>query len=352
MTTTCCACGKSVPDESAFCPECGEKRGADARLLQRAPALAVVPVSDAGKEASLHALRLASRASVDALLARANLLRMRGQWTDAVELCTEALRVDAHSPAAHSLLGDIYENQGRLDKAIRWYQLALDLDPESVADQAKLTRARELQAVRRRTGSPRLSWAYLVAVAGVAFLFVAFVMAALVAGDKRSVISPLAVGPLPPYPQAIIPKVMPPDHTTEEDDLRKALADDLHSPIMYVAAVTLDPLTPAALVRVHLGDRAITPDPMGGGRRGRILRDGYRIAELADQYCRARHRDLRFVTISALSKLSSGGGAGPTVPVWQGRIDVTRLGAGDDKATPTEVEKVFEKTYWNPIAGF
>jgi hypothetical protein len=179
-------------------------------------------------------------------------------------------------------------------------------------------------------------------------------MAALVAGDRRSPLTALVNGPLPPYPPAIIPKVMPPDHTTEEDELRKALADDLHSPIgMYVTAATLDPLNPEALVRVQLGDRAITPDPiMGGGRRGRILRDGYRIAELADQYCRERHRYLRFVTISALSKLSSGGGAGPTVEVWQGRIDVTRLGAGDDKASAREVEEVFDNTYWNPIAGF
>jgi tetratricopeptide (TPR) repeat protein len=293
------------------------------------------------------------RASVDALLARANLLRMRGQWTDAVELCTEALRGDAHSPAAHSLLGDIYENQGRLDKAIHWYQLALELDPESIADKAKLTRARELQAVRRRAGNPRLSWAYLVAVAGVAFLFVAFVMAAIVAGERHSTSSVLVGAPLPPYPPAIIPKVMPPDHTTEEDELRQSLADDLHSLIgMYVTAVTLDPLNPEATVRVSLDDRNITPDPKDG-RRGRILREGYRIAELANQYCNERKRDLRFVTVSALSKLSSGGGAGPSVEVWRGRIDVRRLGASDDKASAAEVREVFDpQMYWNPIAGF
>ena len=50
---------------------------------------------------------------------------------------------------------DIYENQGRLDKASHWYQLALEQNPESVADKAKLGRVRELQAVRRRAGHPR-----------------------------------------------------------------------------------------------------------------------------------------------------------------------------------------------------
>ena len=355
---TCRACGNLLPEESAFCPECGVKRGAgrvpgEAGWAARLPVRRVDESSGVSKDASPPALRLAPRASIDALLARANLLRMRGQWTDAVELCTEALRVDAQSGAAHSLLGDIYENQGRLDKAIRWYQLALDLDPESVADKAKLTRARELQAVRRRTGSPRLSWAYLVAVAGVAFLFVSFVMAALVAGDKRSVITPLVGEPLAPYPEVIIPKVRPPDHTTEEDALRQSLVDNLGSPIMYVTAVWLNPLAPEAFVRVHLKDRAITPDPLGGGRRGRILREGYRIAQLAVEQCHKRPRDLRFVTISALSQLSSSGGPGPVEEVWQGRVNVTLLGAGDDRASAAEVGRVFDpQMYWNPIAGF
>ncbi len=301
------------------------------------------------------ASRLSSMASIEALLARANLLRMRGQWGDAVELCTEALRADAQSAAAHSLLGDIYENQGRLDKALHWYQLALDLDPESVADQAKLARARELQAVRKRTGGPRMTWAHLVAIAGVAFLFIAFVMAALVAGDKRRIITAVNNAALPPYPQAIIPKVRPPDHTTEEDDLRQSLAADLHSPasFMYVTAVMLDPVAPEGIVTARI-EGAVPPDPAEGGARGRILREGYRIAELAADYCRKHHRDLKFVTIRALAQLSSGGGTGPIPIVWQGRVDVTRLGASDDQASPEEVRAVFDpqKMYWNPIAGF
>lgn len=296
-----------------------------------------------------------TRASVDGLLARANLARMRGQWGDAVELCTEALRADAQSAAAHSLLGDIYENQGRLDKAIHWYQLALDLDPESVADRAKLARARELQAVRRRTGSPRMTWAYLVAVAGVAFLFVSFIMAAVVARDKRAINTPIANAPTPPFPIAIVPKMTPPDHTTDEDALCTSLAGDLHSQIMYITAVMLDPAAPEMTVRVLLEDHAITPDPLGGGRRGRILREGYRIAELASQYCHQHPRDLRFVTISALTQLSSGAGPGPKTEVWRGRVDVARLGVRDDLASAQEVAGVYvdpQRMYWNPISGF
>jgi tetratricopeptide (TPR) repeat protein len=318
----------------------------------------VVPGS---ASSSVPALRPAggppSRGDLNALLARANLLRMRGQWPEAVERCTEALRLDPHSAAAHSLLGDIYENQGRLDKAIHWYEQALDQDPESVADKAKLTRARELQAVRRRTREPRLSWAYLVSVAGVAFLFVAFVMAALVAPDRRTTVSTvLQNAPDPSYPAVAVPKVKPPDHTTEEDALRQSLLDDLHSEYMYVTAAMLNPLESEATVTVQLRDRPVTPDPMGGGRRGRILREGYRIADLAHRFRQKRNQDLRFVNIRALAQLSSGSGAGTTEEVWRGRINVARLGVPDDRASAAEVRDSYDpdpnRMFWNPVAGF
>lgn len=77
------------------------------------------------------------------LLAQANLMRVRGQWDDAVERCTEAMKRDPDNASVPSMLGDIYENQGRLDEAIRWYRLALDKNPESPADQLKLRRVLE-----------------------------------------------------------------------------------------------------------------------------------------------------------------------------------------------------------------
>lgn len=77
---------------------------------------------------------------VYALLAQANLCRIRGNWPDAVEKCMAAMRMDPQSVAAHSLLGDIYENKGCLDDAIQWYRMALDINPDSPADQQKLER--------------------------------------------------------------------------------------------------------------------------------------------------------------------------------------------------------------------
>lgn len=87
---------------------------------------------------------------VYALLAQANLLRMRGCWEEAVGNCMAALRIAPDSPSAQSLLGDIFENQGRFDDAIQWYRMALDANPESPADRLKLDRLlqRQLPASR------------------------------------------------------------------------------------------------------------------------------------------------------------------------------------------------------------
>ena len=77
------------------------------------------------------------------LLAQANLLRMRGRWDEAVDKCMAALRLAPQNASAQSLLGDIYENQGRLDDAIQWYRMALDVNPDSPADSLKLDRLLE-----------------------------------------------------------------------------------------------------------------------------------------------------------------------------------------------------------------
>ena len=77
------------------------------------------------------------------LLAQANLMRMRGQWPEAVEKCMKALKLSPDNASAQSLLGDIYENQGLLDDAIQWYRMALDVCPDSPADKMKLARVIE-----------------------------------------------------------------------------------------------------------------------------------------------------------------------------------------------------------------
>lgn len=97
------------------------------------------------------------------LLARANLLRMRGQWNEAVAACTEALRRVPRSPTACSLLGGIYEAQNRLEDALQWYSMAVEFDASNKADRDKLdilvqTQRRALlqQEKEAQTRAPRV----------------------------------------------------------------------------------------------------------------------------------------------------------------------------------------------------
>src|SRR5471030_2602137 len=77
-------------------------------------------------------------------LAQANLARMRGQWGEAVEACVRVLRGHPANADAHSLLGDIYRDQGARDDAIQWYRMAADLRPNGPDAEklAKLERER------------------------------------------------------------------------------------------------------------------------------------------------------------------------------------------------------------------
>ncbi len=81
-----------------------------------------------------------------ALLAQANLCRMRGHWEAATEKCMQVMTLAPDNASAQSLLGDIYDNQGFLDDAIQWYRMALDVQPDSPADRLKLSRLLDAKA--------------------------------------------------------------------------------------------------------------------------------------------------------------------------------------------------------------
>lgn len=79
-------------------------------------------------------------------LARANLLRMRGNTKDSVDVCLGILRRFPNNVTAHTLLGDIYAEQGDLKQSAEWYEMALDLAPDSDVDRSKLAKVRERMA--------------------------------------------------------------------------------------------------------------------------------------------------------------------------------------------------------------
>ena len=87
--------------------------------------------------------------TVGPLLARAKLLRLRGQWDESISVCSEALRKYPDSITAHSLLGEIYETLGRMDDAAQWYAMAVERDPRNPQERAKLERTLSAQKAQR-----------------------------------------------------------------------------------------------------------------------------------------------------------------------------------------------------------
>lgn len=113
----CDRCFALVEAGAASCPECGAplQKGAE------------------GTDAAVYPE-----------LARANLLRMRGEYKAAAEQCLSILKRYPNNVSAHTLMGDVYSDQGELESSVQWYELALDLDPSSNVDRQKL------EAVRSR----------------------------------------------------------------------------------------------------------------------------------------------------------------------------------------------------------
>ena len=115
----CDRCFASVPPKEPFCPECG--------------APIVVEEQDAGS----------SDAVVYTELARANLLRMRGEYKQAENQCLNILKRFPNNASANTLLADISAEQNGLTQAVQWFELSLDLTPDDDAVKNKLKSARD-----------------------------------------------------------------------------------------------------------------------------------------------------------------------------------------------------------------
>ena len=167
----CAQCDSSVTDDSRFCPQCGQ-----ATALADAPAASEAALTDMGTLAmsstALQAVRATSHlatpvATVPAApslldaeklrsrLTQANLCRIRHDWSNAVDHCVAVLQEQPGNATAHSLLSDIYRDQGKLDDAIQWARLATDLKP-SPADVAKLQKLEAERTNLMRQGDSRV----------------------------------------------------------------------------------------------------------------------------------------------------------------------------------------------------
>lgn len=119
----CDRCFAQLAADAEFCVECG------------------APVPDAASAEG-------SDGTIYPQLARANLFRMRGDYRQAEEICLAILRRYPNNATANALLGDISQERGDLEQAAEWYDLALDLTPDSVPIRQKLTVVKERMAER------------------------------------------------------------------------------------------------------------------------------------------------------------------------------------------------------------
>jgi len=113
----CERCFASVKTGSEFCPECGAPMGKG---------------QAEGSDAAIYPE-----------LARANLLRMRGDYAAALTQCRSILRKFPNNVTANQLLGDICVETDDLEQAKEWYELALDIAPDSAQIEKKLSAVRQ-----------------------------------------------------------------------------------------------------------------------------------------------------------------------------------------------------------------
>lgn len=85
----------------------------------------------------------------DRLIRDAEYAFIRGRLTEAANLCRQAIREGRSVARAHSVLGDIYRIQGRIDKAVAEYTIVRQLDPSNVDVANKLHRLLHRDMPRR-----------------------------------------------------------------------------------------------------------------------------------------------------------------------------------------------------------
>jgi hypothetical protein len=126
--------------DTKFCRECGEKLA--------------VPAPPPNLDATRLSLGNPEELQVQALLNQAFTEFDGGRTIDARLACQAALALRPDSTAAHSLLGLIYEKEGKTAEAIHQFRIVLELNPNSHADREKLERLLNQPSEKR----PAIPW--------------------------------------------------------------------------------------------------------------------------------------------------------------------------------------------------
>lgn len=162
-------------------------------------------------------------------ITQANLHRIRGDYKAAIDVCLGILKRFPNNGTAHTLLGDIYAEKGELEQAAQWFEMALDLRPESENDRRKLESVQrrmseqEAASTAKQLGIPESKprtqqyvfvMVVLVAVVGIgAFLFGKSLNANSATKPPELITTPIDVGGQKSEPE----KPAPQEGPTEPD---------------------------------------------------------------------------------------------------------------------------------------
>ncbi|MCS6950065.1 MAG: tetratricopeptide repeat protein [Armatimonadota bacterium] len=356
----CDHCLAPLSQEATHCPECG------------------LPVTSGTDDPLL--LEEAERL-VNPRLAQANLLRLRGQWDEAIRACAEVLRQFPSNVHAHALMGDIYRDQGNLEEAAQWYKLALDLAPDSVVDRQRLEQvqrelelrqqarhqSQEVQHLQKQARNLRIFSASVIGAAVVIAIGITWAFQSRIASNTTPLsittsrlsteASTMASLPTPEGNSTVIPTPNPPEpQTTSSPHEPKPKAE---------AAVHTEDDLLAEKVREWLRQHRVAPDlltvvtdPVANhllvtfGYHSEVSRDTlYRTAWLSAAAAFAVQPSIETVRVRCLVPVNTP--AAEKLLVLGFSVDLHRKAMPPQPAeTPLQdILKFFEQVYSNPEVG-
>lgn len=206
-------------------------------------------------------------------LARANLLRIRGDFSGSERVCLAILKRYPNNTTTHILLGDIYAEQDRLEQAKQWYEMALDLEPNNPLLKTKSERiTKELErrhqqinenALVVKPPSPQrlaiiLAVVLLVAVFGALTFWLGSTKANALRDKRADVIEPISINATPPVIPSQ-PTPTPEEPRTNNDtflmDSERQVAESASKALSnlggQVSAVTIDPRTAHCIITIQ-----------------------------------------------------------------------------------------------------
>jgi len=338
----CKDCRIVLDDDVRFCPKCGKDLAPDA-----------------------HASK-PGESNVESLLASANLHKIRSEWEAAIADATDALRIDPRNPDIASLLGDIYADQEMLDEALVWYQMALELNPDSEADRERLNRlSKEIAARRRkeRTGSfaafERHTKIWTLSLAAVFVLLVITALAmTLIKGKPQEEPVPKPAATVQPRsaPPAAEPAPSQPTIAPAPTDSTPAPAggSSLRTPAEAGLRTGLASAQAVSDAQITIDD--VIADPRSAvvtvtfsiPYRGFVTREQViRAAAVVARTVFALRQDANFVTARCVVQ---GSGLGPQI-AFVGDVARQSMQTLPENATDQQLASVFTRPWWHPDIG-